>query len=128
MCLLRQKVIYLCGHLLDPVKQADVVNGKQHSNKPDVFLYINKYYDAAKYYRNNIQTITQQNARFCQWNESTNVSNMLLFIEFSGFSCNIKGYEKNTCGPRKQKCTHADSSWFRMEHGTLWKKCLNATH
>ena len=22
----------------DPVKQADVVNGKQHSNKPDVFL------------------------------------------------------------------------------------------
>lgn len=28
-----------------------------------------------------------------QWNESTNVSNMFLFIEFSGFSCN-KGYEK----------------------------------
>lgn len=49
---------------------------------------------------------------------------MFLFIEFSGFSCNI-GYEKNTCGPRKQNAL-TDSSWFN-EHSTLWKKCLNAT-
>lgn len=41
----------------------------------------------------NIQTSTQQNVCFT-WNESTNVSNMFLFIGFSGFSCNIKGYEK----------------------------------
>ena len=41
-----------------------------------------------------------------QWNGSTNVSNMFQFIEFSGFSCNIKGYEKKKCDPRKQKCPH----------------------
>lgn len=61
-----------------------------------------------------------------QWNESTNVSNMFLFIEFSGFSCNIKGYEKKIHVALESKNALTDSSWFN-EHSTLWKKCLNAT-
>ena len=61
-----------------------------------------------------------------QWNGSTNVSNMFQFIECSGFSCNIKEYEKKKSVILESKNALTDSSWFN-EHSALWKKCLNAT-